>query len=109
MTSLQAYFPPGNKDSHLPQGKGERAWPRVVGQVTAGSVLVDQTGVIVPGVVTKDRLMLRDDGIVVVIVTVHKTTGRLLTSPDVISRGFIYLRDNAEAHDGSVLTGRFAI
>lgn len=79
---------------------GERAWPRVVGQVTAGSVSVDQTGVIVPGVVTKDRLMLRDDGIVVVIVTVHKTTGRLLTSPDVISRGFIYLRDNAELIEG---------
>lgn len=79
---------------------GERAWPRIVGQVTAGSVLVDQTGAIVPGVVTKDRLMLRDDGIVVVIVTVHKTTGRLLTSPDVISRGFIYLRDNAELIEG---------
>jgi ribonuclease J len=79
---------------------GAQAWPRVVGQVTAGSVLVDQTGAIVPGVVTKDRLMLQGDGIVVVILTVNKSSGRPLTSPDVISRGFIYLRDNAELIEG---------
>jgi ribonuclease J len=37
---------------------------------------------------------------VVVILTIDKKTGRLLTSPDIITRGFIYIRDNTELMDG---------
>lgn len=74
--------------------------PKVTGQVAAGAVLVDQTGAVVPGMVTRDRLLLRNEGIVVVILTVNRETGRLLTSPDVISRGFVYLRDHGELIDG---------
>ena len=67
-----------------------------VGQVPHGSLLVDQTGSIVPNVVIKDRLMLADGGLVTVVLTIDKKTGSLLTSPDIISRGFIYMRDNEE-------------
>src|SRR3990167_460435 len=64
--------------------------------VPCGSVLVDQTGSIVSNVVVKDRLMLAEEGLVAVVLTVDKKSGSLLTSPDIISRGFIYIRDNEE-------------
>ncbi|MDQ2973649.1 MAG: ribonuclease J [bacterium] len=67
-----------------------------VGEAPAGAVLVDQTGAIVSGLVVKDRLMLNEEGIVVVVLTIDKKTGQLLTSPDIISRGFIYMRDSEE-------------
>jgi ribonuclease J len=66
------------------------------GQVPHGSILVDQTGTVVPNVVVKDRLMLSESGLVTVVLTVDKKSGALLTSPDIISRGFIYMRDNEE-------------
>lgn len=68
----------------------------VVGKVPVGTVLVDQTGSLVSGVVIKDRLMLAEEGLVAVVLTIDKKTGNLLTSPDIISRGFIYMRDNEE-------------
>ncbi len=68
----------------------------IIGSVPHGTVLVDQTGAIVSNVVVKDRLMLAEEGLVAVILTVDKKTGNLLTSPDIISRGFIYMRDSEE-------------
>lgn len=68
----------------------------VVGQVPHGTMLVDQTGAIVSNVVIKDRLMLANEGLVAVVITVDKKTGQLLTSPDIISRGFIYMKDQEE-------------
>lgn len=61
-----------------------------------GHLLVDQTGMLVSGVVVKDRLMLAEEGLVAVILTIDKKNGGLLTSPDIISRGFIYMRDSEE-------------
>lgn len=61
-----------------------------------GSVLVDQSGSVVSGIVVKDRIMLSEEGLVAVILTIDKRTGQLATSPDIISRGFIYMRDNEE-------------
>lgn len=66
------------------------------GQVPHGTVLVDQTGAIVSNIVIKDRLMLAEEGLVAVVLTLDKKNGNLLTSPDIISRGFIYMRDNEE-------------
>ncbi len=66
------------------------------GEVPVGTVLVDQTGATISNVVVKDRLILSEDGLVVVILTLDKKTGQLMTSPDIISRGFIYMRDNEE-------------
>ncbi len=66
------------------------------GQVPHGSLLVDQTGTIVSGIVVKDRIMMAQDGIVAVVLTIDRKSGASLTSPDIISRGFIYIRDNEE-------------
>jgi ribonuclease J len=70
------------------------------GQVPFGSLLVDQTGAIVNSVVVKDRVLLSEAGLVTVVLTIDKKTGALLTSPDIISRGFIYMRDNEELMNG---------
>lgn len=72
----------------------------VIGEVPHGTILVDQTGTIVNNVVVKDRVMLAEEGLVAIVLTVDKKTGSLLTSPDIISRGFIYMRDNEEIMNG---------
>jgi ribonuclease J len=72
----------------------------VTGEVPHGTILVDQTGAIVSNVVVKDRVLLSEEGLLAVVLTVDKKTGNLLTSPDIISRGFIYMRDNEEIMNG---------
>ncbi len=69
---------------------------RKAGRVLVGGVMFDDNGEEVSDVVLKDRLHMSTEGIFVVVLTIHKQTGRLLTSPDIISRGFIYLRDSEE-------------
>jgi len=66
------------------------------GRVPVGGVMYDDSGAIVSEVVLKDRIHMATEGMFVVILTVSKGNGRLLTSPDIISRGFIYLRDSEE-------------
>ncbi|MEX2014788.1 MAG: ribonuclease J [Candidatus Saccharimonadales bacterium] len=65
-------------------------------EIPHGTILVDQTGAIVSSVVIKDRLMLSNEGLVAIVLTVDKKSGQLLTSPDIISRGFIYMKDQEE-------------
>ena len=65
-------------------------------RIHAGGVMYDDAGEIVSEVVLKDRIHMSQEGMFVVVLTVQRGTGRLLTSPDIISRGFIYLRDNEE-------------
>lgn len=72
----------------------------ITGEVPNGTMLVDQTGSLVNGVVVKDRVLLSEEGIVAIVLTVDKKNGNLLTSPDIISRGFIYMRDNEEVMNG---------
>lgn len=64
--------------------------------IPTGTLLVDQTGALVSNVVVKDRVLLAEEGLVAVILTVDKKSGSLLASPDIISRGFIYMRDSEE-------------
>ncbi len=66
------------------------------GEVPHGTVLVDQTGAVVSSIVVKDRVLLAEEGLVAVVLTIDKKTGQLLTSPDIISRGFIYMKDSEE-------------
>jgi ribonuclease J len=68
----------------------------ITGEVPHGTILVDQTGTLVSNVVVKDRLLLAEEGLVSIVLTVDKKNGNLLTSPDIISRGFIYMRDNED-------------
>ena len=70
------------------------------GEVPYGSILIDQSGSVVSNIVVKDRVLLSEEGLVAVILTIDKKTGNLLTSPDIISRGFIYMRDNEELMNG---------
>ncbi len=71
-----------------------------VGQVPHGSLLVDQTGSIVSNIVVKDRIILAGEGMMAVVLTVDRKTGTLLTSPDILTRGFIYIRDSEELMNG---------
>jgi ribonuclease J len=72
----------------------------VIGEVPHGTILVDQTGMIVNNVVVKDRVLLAEEGLVAVVLTIDKKSGQLLTSPDIISRGFIYMRGSEEIMNG---------
>jgi ribonuclease J len=55
---------------------------------------------VVSNVVVKDRVLLAEEGLVAVVITVDKRNGNLLTSPDIISRGFIYMREQEEIMNG---------
>jgi len=66
------------------------------GRIPVGGIMYDDSGAIVSEVVLKDRIHMAGEGMFVVVLTVQRGTGRLLTSPDIISRGFIYLRDSEE-------------
>lgn len=69
---------------------------RKAGRIPVGGIMYDDAGEEVSEVVLKDRLHMASEGMFIVVLTVSKQTGRLLTSPDIISRGFIYLRDSEE-------------
>jgi len=66
------------------------------GRVPVGGVMFDYNDAVVSEVVLKDRIHMSTEGMFVVVLTIQHGTGRLLTSPDIISRGFIYLRDSEE-------------
>lgn len=71
------------------------------GRVASGKVLVDGLGVgDVGNIVLRDRKHLSEDGMIIIIVTIQKETGSLANDPDVISRGFIYVRESDELMDG---------
>lgn len=74
---------------------GEKA--RRNGSVVAGKILVDGLGVgDVGNVVLRDRKLLAQDGLIIAVVAISKSTGKIVREPEIISRGFVYVRESEE-------------
>ena len=72
----------------------------VAGKVTAGMVMVDGLGVgDVGNIVLRDRRQLSQDGILIVVVTMDKASNRVVSGPDIVSRGFVYVRESEALMD----------
>lgn len=68
--------------------------------VTAGKVFVDGLGIgDVGNIVLRDRQMLAKDGVFIVVIVMDKSSGRVVAGPDMVSRGFIYVRESGELMD----------
>lgn len=68
---------------------------KIVDHVPAGGILVDGLGVgDVGNIVLRDRRQLSQDGILIVVVTMDKGEGRVVSGPDIVSRGFVYVRES---------------
>jgi len=73
---------------------------RFNGRVTAGKVLVDGLGVgDVGNIVLRDRRQLSQDGILIVVLTMNREAGIIVAGPDIVSRGFVYVRESEELLD----------
>lgn len=70
---------------------------KITGQVPAGKVLVDGLGVgDVGAIVLRDRKHLAQDGLIIAVATIDRASGDILAGPDVVSRGFVYVRESEE-------------
>ncbi len=75
---------------------------KVAGEVTSGMVFVDGTGVgDVGSVVLRDRTKLAEDGIVIIVLSTDSATGDVISGPEVITRGFVYVRESEQLIDGT--------
>ena len=73
---------------------------KIVSQVPAGRVMVDGLGVgDVGSIVLRDRKHLAEDGLIIVTVVIDKSIGEVVAGPDMISRGFVYVRESEQLMD----------
>ena len=73
---------------------------KVVDQVPAGGILVDGLGVgDVGNIVLRDRQNLAENGIIIVVMTLEKYSNQLLAGPDIVTRGFVYVRESENLID----------
>ncbi len=73
---------------------------QVIDQVQAGGILVDGLGVgDVGNIVLRDRQNLAQNGIIIVVLTLEKYSNQLLAGPDIVSRGFVYVRESEDLMD----------
>jgi len=70
---------------------------KIAGKVTAGKIFVDGSGVgDVGNIVIRDRSKLSQDGVIIVVVTLDKVRGCVIAGPDIVSRGFVYVRESGQ-------------
>lgn len=80
----------------------DRNSARKNGKVASGRILIDGLGVgDVGNIVLRDRKHLSEDGLMTIVVTLSKEDGRILAGPDVISRGFVYVRESEDLISGA--------
>jgi len=83
------------KSGNVLELDGETA--EITGQVQTGAILVDGLGVgDVGNIVLRDRQHLSEDGILIVVMTLEKYSNNLLSGPDIVSRGFVYVRESED-------------
>ena len=82
----------------------------VTGKVPVGDIMVDGLGVgDVGNVVLRDRQHLAENGIIIVVLALDQTSGQLTAGPDIVSRGFVYVREADELMDEARATVQFTV
>lgn len=90
------------QDSVIPLSNGDvlefcEEGARIAGRVPAGIVLVDGLGIgDVGNVVLRDRQLLAQDGVLVMVVTINRKERKLAAGPDIVTRGFVYVRESED-------------
>ena len=82
----------------------------MIGKVQTGGILVDGLGVgDVGNIVIRDRQRLAEDGIIIVVMTLEQSTSNLLAGPDLVSRGFVYVRESEDLMEEASRTVRESV
>lgn len=92
LTAAQIFIPEKGEIIEIKEGR-----IRPGGRIPAGNVLIDGSGVgDVGNIVLRDRKLLSQDGILLVVVTLNKKEKKIAAGPEIISRGFVYVRESEQ-------------